>query len=53
MAINTETCIFEPSLLSRSMGSGNKPFHLDCGIDLSRCGIAIVASGRIMVAPVV
>ena len=25
------------------MGSGNKAFHFDCGIDLSRCGIAMVA----------
>ena len=43
--------VFDPTSLSRSMGSGNtgKSFHFDRGIGLSRCGIEMVACGRIKV----
>jgi len=40
IAINTKAYIFVS--LSRGIGSGDRTFHFDCGIDLSRCGIAIV-----------
>ena len=42
MATNTKTCIFVPLLLSGSMGSGDKTFDFDGGIDLSYYGIVIV-----------
>ena len=41
------------SLGAWDLATGNKPFRFDCGIDLSRCGIGMVACGRIMIAPVV
>ena len=42
MTTNTKTCIFVPLLLSESMGSGDKTFDFDGGIDLSYYGIVMV-----------
>jgi len=35
MTIGARACIFVSLLISKSMGSGNRTFDFDCGIDLS------------------
>ena len=52
MLINTKGSILESLPLFRGLEFGNKTFHFDCGINLSRCGIGWVVWG-ILVAPVV
>ena len=39
MLINTKGSILESLLLFRGLEFGNETFHLDHGINLSRCGI--------------
>jgi len=42
MTINIMARIFVYLLLFRGLGSGNRTFDFDCGIDLSSCGIVTV-----------
>ena len=39
LLINTKDYILEPLPLFRGLEFGNKTFHFDCSINLSRCGI--------------